>query len=107
MSALTNEDRETLLCDCDVALADDSCPVHAEDAMNLWTEKPAADIEAAVEQIIARHVAAALTAKADEIEAAFAAWDSLGVKGAPHKPHTAEWLVERAYHDAARIVRPT
>lgn len=49
--------------------------------------------------------ASALNEAAEQVEAAFAAWDELGEVRAPHPLHTPAWMVERAYADAAAIVR--
>lgn len=62
MSGLTEQDREELACRCHVA----ACPLHNDLALGL-IEHEVAELTAAVEQIVARHVVAALNEAADEI----------------------------------------
>jgi hypothetical protein len=65
MLRLTEEERESIVCDCAVALAVDACPIHSGDN-GLWSEQPASHIIAAVERIIS----ARLAAFADDLDAA-------------------------------------
>lgn len=58
---LTDAEKADLICDCDVSLAEDWCPMHAADGLDLWTEKPARSIIAAVERIVADRLAQAQT----------------------------------------------
>ena len=54
---------------------------------------------------IAGLIAADREATARAIEAAFTDWDALGPTRSPHPVGSPSWTVERAYADAARIVR--
>lgn len=94
--SLTDAEREALFCDCDRVVGD-ACPVHT-DAMDLWTEKPAREIAAAVEQIAQARATAAV--EAFRARAAQAIEDNVDWSSARNN-----YGDNAGYEHAARIVR--
>jgi len=64
VTGLTDAVREALLCDCDGEANSLACPGHTPSALHLWTEKPAVEILAAAEAILADRLAAHETREA-------------------------------------------
>jgi len=80
VTGLTEEERAALLCDCADAANSLACPGCTPSALHLWTEKPAAEILAAAEAILAARLAAH-EAREAELIPALEAGDACGAVG--------------------------